>query len=667
MAKMRMMRIRLIAHRSDRKPLLETLQWMGVLDIEAAAGPDGPALPEGFVRPDTRSGTASFERAAAVASGALGILNEAAPESRGLLAGLSGRREITADDFDRMAEDSRAVMDICHQVLDWQKRRIECEAEILRLSASLEQMEPWKTLDVPFRFRGTRTTAAFIGVLPALYTEDGLRECLAEREPEAAFEAEVLAASPEQTCLFLLCRREDAPGIEQALRSLGFSRPPATAGTSKHGMLPSDEIDRLSEKRRALEEEAAAITRKLEEAAADRRRIENTIDYYTIRAEKYRIIGELGHTKHTFLVSGYIPEPDLPLLRERLEERFAVLMEVEEAKEDTAPVKLHNNAFARPAEAITEMYALPLASDMDPTPVMSFFYYLFFGMMLSDAGYGLLLALGSWLLIKKCRPEPGLRRNLKLFLYCGISTMAWGFAFGSFFGDAIPIISRTFFGHEVNLPRLLDPMTQAVQMLILSLGLGFVHILAGMGCKFYLQWKSGDPLGAVFDTGFWMTGLLGIVLWLAGGYVSPVMSAVGMWLTIASVAGLLLTAGRKKKGPMKVLAGLVSLYDSTGYISDLMSYSRLMALALTTGAMASVFNLMGTIMGGGIGGAIMMLIIFPVGHLINFGLNALGAYVHTIRLQYVEMFSKFYEGGGRPFRPFALRSQYIRIKEEPKQ
>ena len=126
-------------------------------------------------------------------------------------------------------------------------------------------------------------------------------------------------------------------------------------------------------------------------------------------------------------------------------------------------------------------------------------------MMLSDAGYGLLLALGSWLLIKKCRPEPGLRRNLKLFLYCGISTMAWGFAFGSFFGDAIPIISRTFFGHEVNLPRLLDPMTQAVQMLILSLGLGFVHILAGMGCKFYLQWKSGDPLGAVFDTGFWMT------------------------------------------------------------------------------------------------------------------------------------------------------------------
>ena len=118
---------------------------------------------------------------------------------------------------------------------------------------------------------------------------------------------------------------------------------------------------------------------------------------------------------------------------------------------------------------------------------------------------------------------------------------------------------------------------------------------------------------------------------------------------------------------MRFVSGLASLYDSTSYVSDLMSYSRLMALGLTTGAMASVFNKLGTIMGGGVGGVILMLIIFPVGHAISFGLNALGAYVHTIRLQYVELFSKFYEGGGRPFRPFALRSHYIRIKEETKQ
>lgn len=268
-------------------------------------------------------------------------------------------------------------------------------------------------------------------------------------------------------------------------------------------MLPTDEIDRLQDRRRALEEEKADLTRQIEEAAANRRRIENTIDYYTVRAEKYRIIGELGHTRHTFLVTGYIPEVDLPLLKDRLETRFSLLLEAEPAEDGKAPVKLRNNAFVRPAETITEMYALPLTSDIDPTPVMSIFYYLFFGMMLSDAGYGLLLVLGSWFLIKKCRPEPGMRRNLQLFFCCGVATVFWGLAFGSFFGDAIPLISGTFFGHEVNLPRLLDPMTQAVELLVLSLVLGFLQIMVGMGCKFYVQWRSGDRWGAVFDTGFW--------------------------------------------------------------------------------------------------------------------------------------------------------------------
>ena len=629
----------MVALRSDRKPLLEALQWMGVLDIESAAASE-ETLPEGFTRPDTRSQTASFERAAAVAAQALGILNEAAPESKGLLAGLSGRREITAEDFEQTVADSREIMDLCHQVLDWQKRRTECAADIQRISTSLEQMAPWQSLDVPFRFGGTRTTAAFIGVLPARFSETELRDALAGKEPGAAFEVEVLHTSPEQTCLFLLCRREDAAALGQTLRSMGFSRPPVTAGTSKQGMLPTDEIDRLQDRRRALEEERADLTRQIEEAAANRRRIENTIDYYTVRAEKYRIIGELGHTRHTFLVTGYIPEVDLPLLKDRLETRFSLLLEAEPAEDGKAPVKLRNNAFVRPAETITEMYALPLASDIDPTPVMSIFYYLFFGMM---------------------------RRNLQLFFCCGVATIFWGLAFGSFFGDAIPLISGTFFGHEVNLPRLLDPMTQAVELLVLSLVLGFLQIMVGMGCKFYVQWRSGDRWGAVFDTGFWMTGLAGIGLWLAGGMLTPVLATVGMWTAILSALGLVLTAGRAKKGPMRFVSGLASLYDSTSYVSDLMSYSRLMALGLTTGAMASVFNKLGTIMGGGVGGVILMLIIFPVGHAISFGLNALGAYVHTIRLQYVELFSKFYEGGGRPFRPFALRSHYIRIKEETKQ
>lgn len=259
-----------------------------------------------------------------------------------------------------------------------------------------------------------------------------------------------------------------------------------------------------------------------------------------------------------------------------------------------------------------------------------------------------------------------MRRNLQLFLYCGVSTIIWGLIFGSFFGDIIPTVAKTFFGapETFAMPALIDPIEDSILLLVLSLALGMLQILAGLGCRFYMQWRSGDRWGAVFDTGFWMTALLGASILAVGMTAVPALTAVGGAVFAASLLGLVLTQGRKKKGPMKVLSGLASLYDVTGYVSDLMSYTRLMALGLTTGVLASVFNLLGAMFGKSVMGAIMLILIFLLGHAVNLGINALGAYVHTIRLQYVELFSKFYEGGGRMFRPFAFRSKYIRIREE---
>lgn len=665
MPKMTMARVSIIAHRADRKPLLETLQILGMLDIDAAAE-DGEFL-EGFIQPDTRKETASFERAAAAVGQALEILNEVNPASKGMLASLAGRREVTVAQFEQTAVRSKEVLDAAYHILELYKRREECAGEIGRLDAAMAQMEPWKGLDVPFRFSGTRSTAAFIGILPVGMTQPELRAALLEKEPEAAFEAEVLDVAPEQTCFFLLCSRRDAEKLEQALRGMGFARPPITAGTSRRGLLPADEYDLMEESRRKLRQEEQAALEELKELAARREELENTADYYAVRADKYRVIGELGHTRHTFLITGYLPERELEAFREKLESRFSLLMEAEPADPEKAPVKLKNDAFASPAETLTEMYAMPLAGDIDPTPVMSVFYYLFFGMMLSDAGYGILLVLGSWLLLKKYNPEPRMRKNLRLFMYCGVSTIFWGVMFGSFFGDAVSVISSNFFGHEVALrPLLFDPMEKPVPMLVLSLCLGFAQILTGMGCKFYIQWRQGDRWGAVFDTGFWMTALIGVALLAAGMFLLPVLTTVGGVTAVLSLVGIVVTAGRKKKGPMKVISGVASLYDTTGYMSDLMSYARLMALGLTTGVMSSVFNLLGTLFGKGVMGAVIMVVVFLIGHSINFGINALGAYVHSLRLQYVELFSKFYEGGGRPFRPFAANSKYTRLKEEKK-
>ena len=658
---MQMKQVLLVGYRSDRKAILEQLQRLGVMDIRSARREDEQV--EGFLREDTRQQAASFERAAASLAQAVAVLNEIQPEKKGVLGMLNGRREIGMDRFEACAAEAGKQLEEAYGILALHKRKAECQGEIQRLTALLAQLEPWQTMDVPFSFTGTRRTAAFIGSFPSAGTEADWTAALAEKLPEGTpFQITVYSSSPEQSCVTVLCLRQDEQAVELALRGLAFAKPPLLSAD-----LPTQAARERTEKQQALRDEITQIDAQLAEKTVLREALQETADYYTVRAEKYRMIGELWQTRHTFAAYGYVPAQDVPRLQRELCEKLPVLMDVQDADPAEAPVKLKNNGFTAPAASLTRMYALPGPDDIDPTPVMSFFYYLMFGMMFSDAGYGLLMVIACALALKFTRPEEGMRQNMKLFLYCGISTTIWGFLFGGFFGDAIAVISGNFFGRQITLqPLLLNPMKEPVTLLLMSFGIGMVQILVGLGCRFYNTWRHGDRWGAVFDTGFWMTMLIGLSILAIGMATSPAVLYIGAGIAIASAVGLVLTQGRKNKGAMKVVGGLASLYNSTGYLSDLMSYSRLMALGLTTGVLAQVFNMIGAMFGKGLVGALIMIPVFFIGHAINFGLNVLGTYVHTLRLQYVELFSKFYEGGGRPFEPFAFHSKYTRIKEENK-
>ena len=212
---------------------------------------------------------------------------------------------------------------------------------------------------------------------------------------------------------------------------------------------------------------------------------------------------------------------------------------------------------------------------------------------------------------------------------------------------------------------ILDTQKDALTIMILSIGLGLIHILVGMSCKFYVCFKNKDYAGAFFDTGLWMTLLCGAAVLAAGLAFGQILVTVGAVIACASALGLVLTQGRDKKNIFaKLIGGVASLYDITSYISDLLSYSRLLALGLTTGVMAQVFNMLSTLMGTNVFGIIFMIVIFLIGHAITIGLNALGSYVHTMRLQYVEMFSKFYDGGGKPFEPFTLNSKNFKVNND---
>jgi V/A-type H+-transporting ATPase subunit I len=259
--------------------------------------------------------------------------------------------------------------------------------------------------------------------------------------------------------------------------------------------------------------------------------------------------------------------------------------------------------------------------------------------------------------------EPMKRKTFRMFFFCGISTTFWGIMYGSFFGDAIPTIAEKFFGASVTLnPVWIDPVSEPLTLLIFSVALGLVQILVGLFIKMYMLLRQKRVVEAVCDVGLWIAVLLGIAV-LAGGMGLGIdaLFNVGAVIACAGGVGLVLTQGRSKKGIIaKLFGGIVSLYDITSYVSDALSYSRLMALGLTTSVIASVVNILGS-MGSGVVGAIMFILVFAAGHLLNFAINMLGAYVHTNRLQYVEFYSKFYEGGGRKFEPLAMETKYHRF------
>lgn len=665
MAKLDFKLVSIYTPKNQLDKLMRRLQEMSVIDIDTAAeDEETSALPEGYYYSDTSKRTDAYARNADAADAALKILNTRFPEKKGLAGLFGGARTVEADEFYLTSDKIESALKLADEVIEAERVITEQKAETVRLNTTKEQMLPWLPLDVPLSFSGTAKTAAFIGTVEGVYTPEALSERIAEAEPDLALYTEIVNTGRDITYIFAACPKAEKEKAENVLRTLSFARPFQI--TSK---LPKVKIESKERRIAECKEKIASLSDRIKEIADNNRReIELLSDYCRTKAESYRTLNEIGETKHTALIKGYVASRDLKYLEKTLNKQFCAVIEAEDADRELAPVKLKNNAFAKPAETLVKMYSLPGAHDIDPTPITGFFYYLFFGMMFSDAGYGLLMIIATTFVLKKLKPSASMRNNMRLFQYCGISTFLWGLVYGSFFGDSIAVISEKFFGHRVALPALIDPMNgDAVTMLILSIALGFVEIIAGLCAKFVTELKNGNKAGAFFDAGFWITALTGIALAAVGFTVLPVLKNIGLIIAAASALGLVLTQGRDKKNPvMKLFSGVASLYDVTSYVSDLLSFSRLMALGLTTSAMSAVFNMLSAMGGKSVGGVILLIIVFPLGHAINFGLNVLGAYVHTLRLQYVELFSKFYDGGGREFKVFSAKSKYVELvsKEE---
>lgn len=672
MAVLPMRRISIYGLKSQRKGVLELLQRRGAVEI-IQQQPDSDALS----LMDTGAAQSQFAATQATARQALEILDVHCPVKKSPLAMLEGRKPISLQDYQQGLQRVKDSATAAGHIVQLERSREECSAEIIRLQTQLEALEPWLGLDISMRTKGTRSTTAFIGTFPQPMSREQILLGLAQKLPEVkAIEVEVLSALPQQTCVFLLCLSEESPAVETALRSMGFSWPP---NPSKKP--PSQRKTQLEGWIQEQKGKLASILTEISGYADRRDDLCFLYDYYAMRIEKYQVLSMLRQSRRTFIITGYIPAENAPALEQELQQTFTVFTETEEpgSKEDV-PIALKNNGFAAPMEPVLEGYSLPGRGEVDPCTPMACFYYLLFGMMLSDAAYGLIMTIGCAVVLAKFKNmESGLKKSIKMFLYSGISTTFWGILFGSWFGDAVTVISKTFFGTEVTIPALwFVPLNEPMRLLVFSFLLGIIHLFAGLGVQFYQCARAGRWKDAIYDVAFWYLLVGGGIVYLLTMEMTTEMLGLGFTLpepigTISAICagigavGVLFTAGRDSKNPGKrFLKGLYGLYNVSGYLSDILSYSRLLALGLATGVIASVFNQMGAMAGGGVVGAIVFTLVFLIGHTLNIGINVLGAYVHTNRLQYVEFFGKFYEGGGRKFNPFAAHTKYYKIREENK-
>ena len=522
------------------------------------------------------------------------------------------------------------------------------------------------------RFRGTASTAAFIGTLPGSRKGEDLERELEEASPGLAVSVEVISASQEQTCVFLLCPKEQQEQAENALRAQGFSRPssPSKVPPAEKARELSRTLEELKKEKKQREEEIA----RMEPFRED---LKYAWDYLTMRLEKYQVLGQLEQSRHVFILGGYMPLKEVEGLSRKLEPLGAVLETEEPGEDEDVPVLLENNAFAEPVEGVLESFSMPGKGELDPSPIMAVFYYILFGMMLSDAAYGLIMvAVCGFCLWKFKNMELSMRKALRMFFFCGISTTFWGFLYGSFFGDVVGAFSGTFLGQRQDLPPFwFSPLEEPMRMLMFSLLVGVIHIFVALFLGAVQFWKQKRYKDLVYDIVFWYLLVGGLILLLLSTEMFAGIAGIAKLEepagTIGSIAagigavGILLTGGRESKNPVKrLLKGAYALYNVTGYLGDILSYSRLLALGLATGVIAQVINSMGTMMGSGPVGLIAFILIFLVGHTINIAINLLGAYVHTNRLQFVEFFGKFFQGGGRKFQPFGVHTKYFKIKED---
>lgn len=645
-----MKKLTAILPREDADALVRRLMRLRAVSlIERTDEELPPLLPDG----QEDSAAKAAARAARV-DAAIAPLVRYSDRKKGLFAHAT---QVSPEAFcaDGRYENAWRIVEKTEEIL---KKKQELTARLAGEATEKQSYYPYLSFAYPLHFTGTETTGLILGSFPGSTARDTVLRAL----DGLAATVDFLPEATTGLYASVVYHRSEEGEVREALSSVGFLKAtfPATGGTATAlfdaaAARHAQTAQRLARTERALRSLAQNLTDL--EILSD---IEHTASLAEENKQRLLATGKCA------VLTAWCParlEARVTALLERFDAAFS-FDDPEEGEEP--PVLLRNGPYSRNFEWVLGMYSYPKYGRFDPTLVMSLFYFLVFGLMFADAGYGLMLVVACFGGVRLLKPREGMKRFLLMFGYCGISCIIFGVLFGSYFGNFpiavmenmlhIPPEEMPYLGllpaTAPSVAVLFDPIQNPMAFLIISLGFGALHLIAGMAVKAFILCRDKKPLDALFDIGSY---------WLLFGGIGTVFfhKTVGIWLIAGGVLAIVLTQGRhNKKLPMKIAGGLLGLYNLINFASDLLSYSRILALGLAAGVIGQVVNILATMKGPSVLGFLMLILVFCIGHVLNLVINVLGTFVHASRLQYIEFFGRFYEDGGVPFVPLREADRY---------
>ncbi len=653
MAIVQMKRLRLIALSAEQSDLLARLLHIGCVEVTETdnklADPKWAAL---LKRESTDLGDVKAQTNAV--SAALAALKKYAPVKAGLFI---KRSSISEEEF-LSAQARTQALDAASQINQRVQKIAQTHTQENRLTARRAALLPWVPLGIPLELTETQAAKLTYLTFPAAADPAALRAAIAEAAPMA----ELFQAGGDKELLYflLICHKEQQQQALEGLKPFSAS----TANFKDFTATPADNIAAIEEELKQIAQERAALEQEIASFADWRKPLQVTMDRMNQEVSKAAVREKMLTDGTVVFLEGWAAGTQLEELQRELG-RFTCAYELADPEEgDTPPTLLKNPKWMQCMNMVTEMYSLPAYNGIDPNPLIFFFYIFFFGFMFADVAYGIIIFAISLAITKIYHPKKTMGYMFQLGQYLGISTFICGIFTGGFFGNLLEVVYDTFLP-GVAMPGWMatfcggiafSPVASPMTALLAAVCIGVVHLLTGQIIHIYMGFRDGEGVDALLDVVPWWIVFAGIALLALG--MGPVVLIIG-------VLSLVLTQGRHEKTLFKKLfGGLRSLYDITSWLSDILSYSRLMALMLATSVIAQVFNTLGTLGGRTVFGVILFVVVFLIGHVFNIGVNLIGTYVHAARLQYLEFFSKFYKEGGIPFRPLKYDTKYVDIEEE---